>query len=366
MTYDPDLRRDTPLALKLKEQIKREGPIDVGQFISACLWDETDGYYATKAILGRAGDFITAPEISQVFGELLGLWAAVVWQQMGSPDPINLVEFGPGRGTLMADALRAMGRVPGLEDALNVVLMEASNPLRELQKTALAKSRARLGWTEGFPLDGGRPTILLANEFLDVFAPDQSVKTGEGWRWRAVGLDAEGRFQFTISHGTRLRGELGKMWPTAASGSIFEDIASDELAVALTRMAKSQHLAALFIDYGHMAPVLGETLQAVRGHAFEHSLTSPGEADLSIQVDFAAVAQAMTRAGLTVDGPITQAEFLGRLGIIERASKLMSANPAHAGEIEAGVARLMTPNGMGTRFKAIGIRSPGVPKLPGF
>jgi len=366
MTYDPAARRDTPLALKLKERIRREGGMLLADFIAACLWDESHGAYATKDVIGKPGDFITAPEISQVFGEVLGLWAAVVSQQMGSPPRVNLAELGPGRGTLMADALRAMSSVKGLKEALRVTLIEASPLLRTKQQATLAGAHPNLSWAEGFlPLDGG-PAIVLANEFLDVFAPDQSIKTADGWRWRAVSLDEAGQFQFAVSTGTRLRPELDAQFPGAPVGSILSHIRSDALAEGLASIANGQPLAALFIDYGHTQSLLGETLQAIRGHAFEHPFTSPGEADISVQVDFADVAHAMRRAGFAVDGPVTQGEFLGRLGIVERASKLMSANPARAGEIETAVARLIGVPGMGDRFKVIGIRRPDMPPLPGF
>ena len=210
------------------------------------------------------------------------------------------------------------------------------------------------------------PAIVIANEFIDVFGPDQSIKTDDGWRRRAVVLDAMGRFQFAPAQTTRLRPELDALWPGAARESVFEHLRTGHLASELKRIAGPQPFAALFVDYGHTEPALGETLQAVRNHAYEHPLCSPGEADLTVQVDFSDVAAEMMKQGLAVDGPVTQAEFLGRLGIIERASKLMAANQAMAGEIEAGVMRLMAPNGMGTRFKAIGIRSPGLPALPGF
>jgi NADH dehydrogenase [ubiquinone] 1 alpha subcomplex assembly factor 7 len=368
-SYDPDARRDTPLALKLKAQIRRDGPMALGQFIGECLWNETYGYYATKAVIGRNGDFITAPEISQVFGELLGLWSAVVWQKMGEPAPVHLMELGPGRGTLMADALRAASRVPRLASALCVMMVEMSASLRERQKQTLAGGAIPItipiAWCE-VPDVSPAPVILLANEFLDCLAPEQCVKTADGWRWRLVALDETGRFQFEPSPMTRLHPDADKRWPNAVEGSIFESVPLDRLAEDLKRVASRQPLAALFIDYGHTSTALGDTLQAVRAHVYEHPLCSPGEADLTVQVDFAAFARAMTAAGFAVDGPLTQAEFLGRLGIVERASKLMAANPAKAGEIEAGVLRLMAPNGMGTRFKVIGVRSPSVAKLPGF
>lgn len=365
MSTDPNARRDTPLALKLKAHIQRHGPMELSSFISDCLWDDAHGYYATKTVIGRAGDFVTAPEISQIFGELLGLWSAVVWQSMGCPAAVELVEFGPGRGTMMADALRAIAKQPGMAASVSVVMVEQSPGLRGQQQGVLANLPVPITWLEcSRPAE--MPTILLANEFVDVFGPDQSVKTPDGWRWRAVILDEAGRFQFAPSEATRLRPELHERWPDAPVASIFGHLRTDYLAAELKLMAAGRPFAALFVDYGHIEPALGDTLQAVRYHVYEHPLCSPGEADLSMQVDFADMAHEMLLAGFLVDGPVTQAEFLGRIGIIERTSKLMSANPARTGEIEAGVARLMAPNGMGTRFKVIGIRSPDVGKLPGF
>ena len=284
----------------------------------------------------------------------------------GSPALPNLIELGPGRGTLMADALRAMSRVPGYHEAIRVTLVEASAALRAKQQATLAGAHSSLTWADGFQPCADGPSIVLGNEFLDVFAPNQSIKTSEGWRWRAVEIDEAGRLQFGVSTRTRRRPELDEQFPSAPIGSILSSIRSDIVAKGLAETANGQPLAALFIDYGHGQSALGDTLQAVRGHVFEHPLTSPGEADLSVQVDFADVARAMRHEGFAVDGPVTQGEFLGRLGIVERASMLMSANPARTGVIEAGVARLMAVPGMGDRFKVIGIRSPEVARLPGF
>ena len=339
--------------------------MDFVDFIDACLWDKEHGYYSTRTVIGQDGDFVTAPEISQTFGELLGLWSAVVWQIMGEPSPTNLVEFGPGRGTLMADALRATRGVAGFGAATKVTLLEASASLIAAQRAALAGTSACVAWTDGFkPLQG--PSIVLANEFVDALVPDHHIKTADGWLSRTVTVDDAHRLQFGVSRLGPIRHDLHDRWPAAPLGSICESHRHDFVADGLQTLAAGQPIAALIIDYGHLDSVLCDTLQAVRHHAYEHPLCSPGEADLTAQVDFFDLAQAMTKAGFIVDGPIAQAEFLGRLGIIERASKLMAANPARAGEIEAGVMRLMAPNGMGTRFKAIGFRSPGLPTLPGF
>lgn len=366
MTYDQHARRDTPLALQLKADIAREGPMPVAEYMSRCLWDDEHGYYATRSVIGSAGDFITAAEISQVFGELIGLWSAVVWQQvLGSPPAVTLAEYGPGRGTMMRDALRAARIVPGFAAAASVHLLEISPVLADAQRNALADIGFKQSW--GQNLTGfATPAIILANEFLDAWPVEQWVLTEAGWTWRGVGLDAAGNLCFTTVPNTRTRDDLDAQYPGSPLGAIVESQRPERLAEAIKLLAQDGPVAALLIDYGHTTPVSGDTLQAVRSHRYKSPLTSPGEADLSAQINFFELATALHAAGLAIDGPVTQAEFLGSLGIVERASRLMSANPQRAGEIETGVARLIAPNGMGTRFKAIGVRSPQLPPLPGF
>ncbi len=365
-SYDPELRRDTPLALELKGHIRSRGPMLLRDFLSACLWDEAHGYYATRLVLGSSGDFVTAPEISQVFGELLGLWSAVVWQSMGAPATFDLIELGPGRGTLMADALRALKAIPPCRAALNVTMVEDSPTLREAQRKTLTDADVPVRWTDWLFGPWKGPRIVLANEFLDVFHMDQSIKTAGGWRARAVGLGSDGQFHFTISPNSILRDDLARRFPDAPAGSILSTIDAAGFAKDLAELRGDQPFAALIIDYGHTTSALGDTLQAVRDHVFEHPLTSPGEADLTVQVDFADLSRALQAQDFAIDGPITQGEFLGRLGILERASRLMAANTAKAATIEAGVARLMAVPGMGDRFKVLGVRSPDVAPLPGF
>lgn len=368
--YDPNLRRDTPLSAKLSARIRRDGPISVAAYMQACLQDAEHGYYRGKAAIGRSGDFITAPEVSQVFGELIGLWCAVVWQQMGEPGAFDLIELGPGRGTLMADALRATRIVKGFRDAAHVTLVETNPVLRLAQADALHQQSVTPTWTD--TLAGPtRPAIVVGNEFLDTAAISQHVLTEDGWRERVVTVDDAGHLQFSLRTGaapangpnSMARNAEGAWSDPAPLGAIVE-ARVDPLPDWLTA-TRDAPLAALLIDYGHTEPQLGETLQAVRAHAFEHPLTSPGEADLSCQVDFSAVAEAI-RPALAIDGPTTQAEFLGGLGIVQRASRLMAANPTRSNAIEIGIARLMNPQGMGGRFKVLGARSHGLPPLPGF
>jgi SAM-dependent MidA family methyltransferase len=365
--YDPDARRDTALARKLADRIRRSGPISVHDFMAACLGDPEHGYYPTRPAIGREGDFVTAPEITQVFGEFIGLWAAVVWQQMGSHARVDLVEIGPGRGTLIADALRAIAKVPAFAAAVRVRLVEVSEPLAALQRERLAGD-PRISWAAEWPaLDAA--TIVIANEVLDTEPIAQHVLTPDGWQARTVALDGAGRLAFfTAPIAASVADPIARRWPDARPGAIVETAdtnLSNWLAVELAR-APERPIAGLLIDYGHTTSALGDTLQAVRGHAYEHPLTSPGEADLTAQVDFAEVRLHLSRAGFAVDRSTPQAEFLGRLGIVERASRMMAANPAKAATIEAAIARVMAPGGMGTRFLCLGLRSPHLPPLPGF
>lgn len=365
MSYDPEARRDTPLALKLKERIRREGPLPVSQYMLHCLLDEDHGFYTSSTAIGRDGHFITAPEISQVFGELVGLWSAVVWQQLGSPAPFSLIELGPGRGTMIRDMLRATRIVAGFHAACRVELVEASEALREVQSGTLADAGVPIRWftdEAGLNSENG-PAIVIGNEFLDAAFVVQDVKVPGGWAERVVNLDSRGRIVFATGRATSSQSQRPDHVP---DGTIFETQPHDAVLGRLAERARTHPVAALFIDYGHTKSAVGETLQAVRNHAFEHPLTSAGEADLSVQVDFERVAISARHHGLAVDGPTTQAEFLGRLGIVERASRLMSANPAKAASIEAGVARLLAVPGMGDRFKVIGVRSAHLPPLPGF
>ena len=375
-SYDPGARRDTPLALKLKERILRDGPITVEQYMTACLYDPEHGYYVHRPAIGAAGDFITAPEISQIFGELIGLWCAAVWRQMGAPKVFNLIELGPGRGTLMKDMLRATRHATGFHTAVRVTLIESNVLLRDAQAKTLGETGFDIRWQPGIDASARTeglaiPTIIIGNEYLDCQPKKQFVRLSEGWVERRVHINGLGKLDFCLNdpfdypavawgpHVTQ------PVFPQARDGDIIETgRAEGMIDLAMSPWPRA---AALLIDYGHTEPLTGDTLQTVRNHRYEHPLTSPGEADLTMHVDFAALGHgAHVGSKLAIDGPTTQAEFLGSLGIMERASRLMAANPAKAAQIEAGVARLMSPTGMGSRFKAIGLRSPHLPPLPGF
>jgi NADH dehydrogenase [ubiquinone] 1 alpha subcomplex assembly factor 7 len=356
-------RAPTPLAQKLARRIARDGPIGIADYIEACLHDPEHGYYRGQLAIGRAGDFVTAPEISQVFGELIGLWCAVVWQQMGSPVRLHLIELGPGRGTLMRDALRAARLVPAFNAALTVTLVESNQTLEQIQRETLAGESVAIAWKRTIPA-GDAPAIIIANEFVDTLAADQWVFRGRTWHRRCVGVDAGGNLAFV--DGPPVAGAVPvPELPLPEEDDIFQPPAAALADLAGALAAAGEPCAGLLIDYGHDRSSFGDTLQAVAAHRYIDPLAAPGEADLSLQVDFAALAAALHDAGLASDGPAAQGEFLGRLGIVERASRLMAANPTKAAEIEASVARLIAPQGMGTRFRALGLRSPALPPLPG-
>ena len=382
MAYDPHLRRNTPLLSKLKDDVRRLGPLSVERYMRSCLFDTEHGYYKNAKVLGRDGDFITAPEISQTFGELVGLWCVAVWSQMGEPGRVQVVELGAGRGTLLADALRAAQRVPAFFEAVSVAIIDTHPGLRKQQAKTLNRFSPRTSWRDDVTALDAVPTIVIANEFLDCLPVAQFVAspdTPPGWHRRRVGLDNNDQLQFMRdpfdpTANAKTPTELAGFEPVpraAMDGDIIETRAfagSDVAALqdfAFGNGTDTLPLAGLFIDYGHTQSSVGDTLQAVRAHSYEHPLTSPGEADLTAHVDFEQFAQAMRQDDFAIDGPITQGAFLGRLGIVERASQLIAHNPDQAANVEAAVARLISPTGMGGRFQAMAIRSPDLAPLPG-
>ncbi|MGG5887390.1 class I SAM-dependent methyltransferase [Falsiroseomonas sp. HC035] len=316
-------------------------------------------YYAREATpFGRAGDFTTAPEISQAFGEVLGLWAAIAWDQMGGPDPVLLVECGPGRGTLMADALRAVGEVAApFRQAAQVHLVETSPSLRAAQQRMLGDAVA--GWHDDLSTVPDGPMLLLANEFLDALPIRQFIRRGECWLERYV---AEGAFVERVAQ------TPPPLPPTAPEGAVQEvgEVAQGWIA-ALARRLATQGGAALMLDYGPAASAFGESLQAVRGQATGlDPLVDPGSTDLTAHVDFAALARVAQGQGAAVGGPLPQGLFLQRLGLMSRAATLAQARPRLAGEILSGAERLVAAEGMGRLFKALAVCEPALPTLPGF
>lgn len=355
----------TPLGDIIARQIAQAGPITVADYMQQCLFHPTLGYYTTHEPFGAQGDFVTAPEISQMFGELLGLWAADTWMRLSSPSPFVLAELGPGRGTMMADMLRATRIVPGFRDAARVVLVEASPRLREKQAQTLAGQKVE--WASAVDDLPAGPLILLANEFIDALPIRQFVRTPESLAERMVGPDEDGALAFGLRPGARLDARAEARLRDAPPGAVLE-ICPAGLAVAEklgARLARDGG-AALFIDYGH-AGGFGDTLQALHRHAYDDVLAHPGEADLTAHVDFAALAHAAT--GVRAFGPIGQGALLERLGLDARAERLKrDADASTRATIDAARARLAGTgeNEMGALFKALALVHPALGPVAGF
>lgn len=351
----------TPLAREIAAIVRETGPIGIDRYMALCLGHPIHGYYRTRDPLGTRGDFTTAPEISQMFGELIGAWAAYVHRAMGAPDPLVLAELGPGRGTLMADALRALGAAaPGLRIAPHLV--ETSPVLRQAQESRLARAGAT--WHDSPDSLPAGPAIIVANEFFDCLPVRQFVRAADGWHERLVGLGPEAGLAFGLA--PEPTPGIAADAPPGAVVSVPGPAL--DLVRGLAKRVRAQGGVVLVFDYGHVRPGFGDTLQALSGHAFADPLEAPGEADLTCHVDFAALALAAREVGAAVHGPTDQGEFLTALGLRERAARLrLRADDAQAEAIDAAVERLTDdrPEGMGRLFKVMAIAAPDLGPLPG-
>ena len=346
---------EPPLGEVFARLIAATGPISVARFMA----ESNAHYYATRDPLGAAGDFVTAPEISQMFGELIGVWLADVWQRAGRPEPVHYVELGPGRGTLARDALGAAER-HGLRPQVH--LIEGSPALRNLQR-ALQPAATFHHDLSTVPDDGA--ILLVANEFLDALPVRQLVRTGDGWRERMVGLDGDG-FAF-VAGSQPMDAAVPSAWRDAPEGAILETRPAAAATIEEVARRLTHHGgAALFVDYGHVEPRLGSTLQAVRGHRKLDPFAAPGAADLTAHVDFAALAQTAEARGARWCGTIEQGGLLRALGIDARAAKLAVASPQHAVAILGAKDRLSGETAMGSLFKAMALTAPDWPEPAGF
>ena len=354
----------------LRRRIALDGPLTVADYMAEALGHPRHGYYRTRDPFGAAGDFITAPEISQMFGELIGLWAAVVWQSAGAPNPLHLVELGPGRGTLAADALRASSKVPGFAEAVRLHLVETSPVLRGAQEAALAGSMLHHAarWHDGIETLPDGPLLVIANEFFDALPIRQFQRMADGWHERLVDAGADGRLRFVLGPSMPFAPLVPLALRDSAEGSVVEvSPAAIGLVAALAARVAKDGLALLIVDYGHAASGCGDTLQAVRRHGFADVLADPGAADLTAHVDFAALGRAAAEAGCAVHGPVGQGAFLEALGIAARAEVLTAADGGrHAAAVQAAHARLTGADAMGTLFKVMAVAHPGLPTPPGF
>lgn len=347
----------TPIEALLRRQIEATGPVTLAEYMALCLSHPEHGYYITHDPFGKAGDFVTAPEISQMFGELLGLALAQAWMEQGSPANFVLAELGPGLGTLMADALRAASRAPGFADAAELWLVETSPALRAEQ----AKRLPQPNWADSVDDLPEGPLFLLANEFFDAL-PIRQYHLKEGrWRETVVGLE-----DGALSLGLR---SLPEALEDAPDGAILERCPSGEaFAGAIAKRIADHGGAAILVDYGYDQPIPegADTFQAVREHAYVDPLSHPGTADLTAHVHFGALAAAARDMGAATSKLISQGDLLGRLGIDARAASLARAAPDQAAAIEAALKRLTHADEMGSLFKVLAIYPASAPPPPGF
>ena len=377
---------------RLRAQIAQDGPISIAEYFTRCLHDPRDGYYATRPALGEGGDFLTAPGVSQMFGELIGLWILETWTRMGWPSPVRLVEMGPGDGTLISDILRAARLMPEFLEAADLWLVEVSPPLRAVQAAKLAPLTPN--WAdrlEAVPADA--PLILVANEVLDCLPARQFVRTEGGWAERVVGLDDQGQLAFGLRalsplplDGGGVGGggvrDGGRPAGLAISGTAFTPIpnpspiegegsyqpgtvvesspAQAALGSEIGHRVARDGGAALLIDYGRDAPGDGDTLQAVKAHQKVPPLAEPGRADLTVWADFPAVLAAAAEAGAAVGPILTQGAFLQGLGVEARAQALAAARPDQADTLARQLDRLTGAAQMGQLFKVACLSAPGL------
>jgi SAM-dependent MidA family methyltransferase len=346
------MKSPTPLESLIVAMIREDGPMPIDRYMALCLGHPLHGYYMSRDPFGPDGDFITAPEISQIFGELVGIWCAAAFQALGAPRQFNLIELGPGRGTLMSDILRATRVMPGFREAAAVHLVETSPTLRKLQASKLGEAVTWHETVAGLP-DG--PAIVIANEFFDALPIHQFEFHQGQWMERRIGLNAEGRLVIGLAAFPLAR-------PPTTKGAIFETGPSrDAIARFLGERLTQSQGALLVFDYGHAASALGDTLQAVRRHEFCSILDRPGEADLTAHVDFESLARAFAQGGAATHGPISQRQFLLAMGLEARAASLSAkAKPMERKAIARASERLAGENEMGNLFKVMAATSPGL------
>jgi SAM-dependent MidA family methyltransferase len=342
----------------------------VARYMELCLTHPEHGYYVTRDPLGREGDFITAPEVSQMFGELLGLWAAATWRTMGAPKHVRLVELGPGRGTMMADMLRAIRVVPTFYQALTLHLVEINPALREKQRQSLSGIKASVHWHDSIDDVPDGPALIFANEYFDALPINQAVFARSGWHERVVTVNDKDQLVFATAPEPLPRFDLllNDLVRAAPIGAIFEWRSPHEI-MKLARRLRQFGGAALIIDYGHSRSDAGDTFQAIARHSFADPLKNPGQSDLTAHVDFEALARSAEDVDARVHGPIEQGQFLRRLGIETRAATLVSkANTQVAADVTTALRRLVGNGrgGMGSLFKVLGLSHPSIETLAGF
>ena len=345
--------------------ITARGPLSLAEFMAVALTHPEHGYYTTRDPIGARGDFITAPEISQIFGEMLGLWAAQVWMQLGG-GPLSLVELGPGHGVLMADVLRATRHVAGFHEAISIHMVEASPTLAHTQYLKLRDLHPRIEWLDTVEQLPPAPSLILANEFFDALPIRQYVMTDQGLRERRVDWDeASESFVFVLAEPGLMLAKSGTAIPP---GTVMEQSpASRGVMRHLAQHLRTHGGAALVIDYGYLGEAHHDTLQAVRQHLYHPPLKDPGLADLTAHVDFTSLLAIARDAGLATWPLATQGAFLTRMGAPLRLERLcQQATDAQRESLARGLERLISPQAMGELFKVMAIASTPLPDMPGF
>ena len=358
----------SPLKTRLIARIAAEGPMNIAGFMGAALFDPVDGFYPTRDPLGADGDFITAPEISQMFGEMLGLWCVQSWRDMGRPERVQLIELGPGRGIMMSDILRAAKIDAGFLRAANVTLVEASPALEAVQGRTLANAPCPVSWAGSLADAPAGPSLIIGNEFLDCLPIRQFMKKDGAFYERVVAIDPDDetglifglsptpdKYEDFDDFDTAKKGDLVEICPGLAQFT-------DDLTERFTGYAGR----ALMIDYGPALSAVGDSLQALKAHTKVDPLAEPGEADLTARVDFGALSREGSHAGLAVYGPVKQSNFLTGLGIETRLSALIDSAPDQADVLSRQADRLLGASQMGKLFKAICLQSPALTPPPGF
>ncbi|NKB53620.1 MAG: class I SAM-dependent methyltransferase [Rhizobiaceae bacterium] len=355
----------TPLEQEIRQRIATDGPMPLAEYMVICLTHPEFGYYTTGHPVGGkasgenpAGDFITSPEISQMFGELIGVWCMEAWQALGSPLDFNLVEIGPGRGTLMKDLLQVTQVLPDFVAAKHVHLVEVSPTLRKAQKNILP-TQANIKWIGDIDDLPNRPTLIIANELLDALPFRQWCKHGTDWLERAVGV-VEEKLTFVLRPNRLELSELPPDHLAQPEGTLFETAPAREAFVARTAdLIKSNTGAALFIDYGHLKSGYGDTFQAVRDHEHADPLQQLGNTDLTSHVDFGPLCAVANSTGCGVPQPVAQGQFLLSMGLLELAGRMGTGRPADVqSNLQQAVERLASPQGMGDLFKVMGFAAP--------
>lgn len=350
----------TGLRDRIEALIAASGPISVADYMAICLFDPQEGYYTTREPFGRSGDFVTAPEISQMFGELVAVRLYARWREAGSPEGAVIAEIGPGRGTMMKDMVRTFSRLdPTLRAEAHFALIETSDRLRQVQRETLSGTGVEFTWYDDIEQLPEGPLFIVGNELFDAIPMRQFVKTPQGWRERVVGLDGDGGLAFMAGAAGIDPALLPPDAATAPDGAIVELApAREALMEAICARIAARGGAGLFIDYGYLEPAVGDTLQALRGHAHDGILAHPGEADLTAHVDFARLAEIARRHGL--DAHITtQGRFLLDLGLLERAGQLGARMDEQGRDgIRDAVERLAGSDQMGELFKVLAVTAP--------